>query len=197
LRQAVFDFGATDSAPGLVFVPDFLGIREESALLNFIRGLAFRDFAMRGMTARRRIVQFGWHYSFESSAIRRADPIPVELDTIRRRAAVIAGVKAESLSEVLVTEYQAGAGIGWHRDAPPFEIVVGVSLGGECRMRFRERADHSRTFVQPLPPRSVYVLSGAVRSDWEHMIPPVKEERYSITFRSLRKNVDPQRPDQS
>ena len=39
------------------------------------------------------------------------------------------------LAEVLVTEYTAGAGIGWHRDAPPFGIVAGVSLAGHCRMR--------------------------------------------------------------
>jgi len=34
--------------------------------------------------------------------------------------------------------------------------------------------------------RSVYLLRGPSREDWEHSIPAVAALRYSITFRSLR-----------
>jgi alkylated DNA repair dioxygenase AlkB len=36
-----------------------------------------------------------------------------------------------------------------------------------------------------LAPRSLYVMRRKIRSDWEHSIPPVKELRYSITFRTV------------
>jgi len=34
-------------------------------------------------------------------------------------------------------------------------------------------------------PRSLYIMTGEARRVWEHSIPPVKEPRYSITFRSM------------
>jgi len=39
--------------------------------------------------------------------------------------------------QVLVTEYSPGAGIGWHKDRPEFEQVVGVSLLSPCLFRLR------------------------------------------------------------
>ena len=65
-------------------------------------------------------------------------------------------------------EYPLGAGIGWHRDALPFGIVAGISLGASRRMRFQRG-------------------EGAARTDWQHTIPPVKEMRWSITFRTVRR----------
>jgi alkylated DNA repair protein (DNA oxidative demethylase) len=38
-----------------------------------------------------------------------------------------------------------------------------------------------------LEPRSGYVLAGEARRSWQHSIPPAKELRYSITFRTLRR----------
>lgn len=178
--------------PGLAFVPEFITRHEEERLLGYIRMLTFKRFVMRGVEARRRIVHFGFGYSFDSRNLSSAPPIPDELKPLRERVAPIAGVSADTFSEALITEYQpgtdhAGAGIGWHRDAPPFGIVAGISLGSSCPMRFRERSDHRRVVAVELTPRSLYVLDGPVRSDWEHMIPPVKSERYSITFRTLKK----------
>jgi alkylated DNA repair dioxygenase AlkB len=88
---------------------------------------------------------------------------------------------------VLVTEYTPGAGIGWHRDAPSFGVVVGVSLLGPCRFRFARGAGGAReTRAVILEPRSAYVLSGPARWQWQHSIPPGKTARYSITFRTMR-----------
>jgi alkylated DNA repair dioxygenase AlkB len=85
-----------------------------------------------------------------------------------------------------VNEYRAGAGIGWHKDKPQFGIVVGVSLLTPATMRFRR--PHGQKWIRtshPLLPRSIYVLSGEARTDWEHSIPPLDALRYSITFRTL------------
>ena len=89
---------------------------------------------------------------------------------------------------MLVQRYPPGSTIGWHRDAPAFGTVVGVSLGGSSRLRFqRGKGDARRVWEVELEPRSGYVLGGAARSSWEHSIPPTKELRYSITFRTLRR----------
>jgi alkylated DNA repair dioxygenase AlkB len=91
-----------------------------------------------------------------------------------------------------VTEYPAGAGIGWHRDAPAFDIVVGVSLLSDCTMQFRpwpvEKGSGHRTkpLAQVLERRSLYILQGPSRTRWQHHIPEAKERRYSITLRTLR-----------
>lgn len=173
---------------GFLLHADFLAPEEEAALLETIRQLEFGEFQMRGVTAKRRIAHFGWHYSFATFRLTPAAPLPAAFESIRARAAALAGTDAESFAETLVTEYRPGAGIGWHRDAPPFGIVAGVSLAGKCRMRFqRGKGTERQTTAVELEPRSIYLLTGPARSEWEHMIPPGTETRYSITFRTLKK----------
>ena len=86
-------------------------------------------------------------------------------------------------------EYQPGATIRWHRDAGAFgPTVIGVSLRSACRMRFRRRRDDGwETAEATLEPRSLYLLAGAARATWQHSIPPTRDLRYSITFRTLRR----------
>ena len=89
----------------------------------------------------------------------------------------------------LVTEYEPGTALGWHRDVPNLAPVVGISLGGPCRIRFRpfpwEKSKRESVFALELEPRSAYVLQGEVRWRWQHSIPTTKYHRYSITFRTL------------
>ena len=117
-------------------------------------------------------------------------PIPDFLLPLRARAADLAGVAPDDLAEALITEYSPGAAIGWHKDAHPFDIVVGISLLSASRFRFRRGKVRAwETAEVPLPPRSAYVLTGPARTEWEHSIPPVKALRYSVTFRTLRRPV--------
>jgi alkylated DNA repair protein (DNA oxidative demethylase) len=174
--------------PGLVFSPEFLTPGEESDLLSLIQRMEFRSFQMHGATAKRRIKQFGWHYAFESYQLTPADPIPAAFDSIRTRSAALAGVDPSEWAEALVREYAPGAGIGWHCDAPAFGRVAGISLRGASRMRFQTCTGPARlTRAIELPAPSIYVLTGEVRTEWQHMIPATRELRYSITFRTLRK----------
>jgi alkylated DNA repair dioxygenase AlkB len=160
----------------------------ERALLEHVQTLPFGDVVMRGVTARRRVVQFGWRYSFDARALTEGPAIPDYLLDLQRIAGCLAGIDPADLSEVLVTEYAPGATIGWHRDAPPFGIVVGVSLLSACRFRLRRTAGAVERAEIELAPRSAYVLDGTARSEWQHSIPPTKALRYSITFRTLRKD---------
>jgi alkylated DNA repair protein (DNA oxidative demethylase) len=172
----------------LVFRPDFLTQTEEADLLSFIRTIEFRTLQMHGVVAKRRIKQHGLHYAFESYQLTAADPIPSAFAGIQARSAALARIEPSEWAEALITEYSAGAGIGWHRDARAFGIVAGISLNSACRMRFQKGTGAERvTAALELPPRSIYLPTGDARTKWQHMIPPAKELRYSITFRTLRK----------
>ena len=86
---------------------------------------------------------------------------------------------------MLVTEYQAHAGIGWHRDKAVFGEVVGISLLASCQFRLRrKRATRWERVTLEAEPRSAYLLSGPSRTEWEHSIPEVDTLRYSVTFRT-------------
>ena len=185
IQQSLFPMaGAPD---GLYFEAEVLTSAEELAYLTMIRDLPFGPFRMHGVDAKRRVVRFGGHYLSGSAQMNPCSEFPASLEPIRERAATVSGLPVSALSESLVTEYTPGAGIGWHRDSPPFGIIVGISLGAECRMRFQRGEGKDRqTWSIDLPSRSLYMLSGSVREDWQHSIPPVKGVRYSVTFRTLR-----------
>jgi alkylated DNA repair dioxygenase AlkB len=178
---------------GLLFEPDFLTVAEDNELIDVIRPLPFGEVRMRGVVAKRRVVHFGLRYAFTSHQLSPASEIPNEFSAIRERAAQVGGVDPGAFSEVLVTEYPPGAGIGWHRDAPPFGIIAGISLAADCTMRFRNVPTSTKgaggnieSSAIELPRRSLYVLAGSARNDWQHSIRPIPETRYSITFRTLK-----------
>ena len=173
--------------PGFLYYPDVVPADEESALVARVRAIEFAPVEMRGRVARRRTAHFGWVYGYESWRITPGPPLPPFLLPLREQVGALAGVDSAALTEVLVTEYPAGAAIGWHRDAPQFGVVIGVSLLSACRMRFqRGRGSERHTRAVMLEPRSAYVLGGEARQQWQHSIPAMRAPRYSITFRTLR-----------
>jgi alkylated DNA repair dioxygenase AlkB len=172
---------------GFRYEEAFVSPDEERDLLTAIRRLEFHEVRMRGVAARRRVIQYGWKYSFESFRMTEGPPLPDFLLPIRDRAERFADLPAGDLSEGLITEYMPGAAIGWHRDAPGFGVVVGISLLSECRFRFRRGAIGAwETSELRMQPRSIYMLTGAARSEWQHSIPAVAALRYSITFRTMK-----------
>ena len=177
-----------DGAPaGFFYHPEILTSADESTLLDHVRAIPFSAVEMRGQVARRRTAHFGWVYGYESWRITPGPPLPDFLLPLRERVAPLADLAPATLTEVLVTEYPAGAAIGWHRDAPQFGVVIGVSLLSACRMRFqRGRGAERQTRAVALASRSVYVLTGEARQQWQHCIPPLRTPRFSITFRTLR-----------
>jgi alkylated DNA repair dioxygenase AlkB len=172
--------------PGFSYASDFLTENEERELLELFATLPFANFDFNGYIARRRIVEYGLEYDFGTHKTSSAQPIPPYLLWVRDRAANFAGLRADEILESIVTEYSAGAPIGWHRDAPQFGDVVGISLGSSCRMRFKPYRKEGRIVAQILEPRSIYVIRGPARWQYQHSIPAVESLRYSITLRTLR-----------
>ena len=180
--------GIWESPHGLAYAPDVVTAPEEERLLRRLAEDSYGEVRMHGQIARRTVRHYGVRYHFETAQITTGDPIPPWLFDVRRRCAELLGITDERLAEALLTRYPPGATIGWHRDAPMFGDVVGVSLGSACLLRFqRGKGDQRRVFEQVLEPRSAYVLTGSSRSAWQHSIPAVAAERYSITFRTLRR----------
>lgn len=180
-------FGGEDLLPeGMLYHAGFLGAEEERVLLRYVKELPFKEFEFHGFTGKRRTVSFGWRYDFNGGGFTTTEDMPEFLAGLRSRAETFAGNAPGSFQQVLVTEYAPGAGIGWHRDRLVFGDVVGISLFSSCTFRLRRRTAKGfdrQNFVAE--PRSVYLLRGPSRTDWEHSIPAVDTLRYSITFRNV------------
>jgi alkylated DNA repair dioxygenase AlkB len=172
---------------GFTYVPEFLSISEERALVKSMEPLPFKEFEFQGFRGKRCIVSYGWRYDFNGGGLSKTEDIPAFLLPIREKAANLAGKPAADLQQVLLTKYPAGAQIGWHKDKAVFNDVVGISLLASCTLRFRRRSgtkwERAALIAEP---RSAYLLQGPARREWEHSIPALSNLRYSITFRNLR-----------
>ncbi len=184
-----------DAPAGFVYHDDFISANEEASLVDWIHGIEFANFEMRGVVARQRVAFFGRSYDEGAG---RTPPIPEFLSPLRARLAEWLQVTPHAFAMALINEYRVGAPVGWHRDAPQYDVIAGVSLLSACRMKFRpyvsprdtdaaaERARRSATHEIVLERRSAYLMKGPARVKYEHHVPPVHALRYSITFRTLR-----------
>ena len=172
--------------PGLAYREEFISQTEHDALLDCLMAMELAPFRFHGWTGNRRTHSFGWRYDFEDASFTPTDPFPNWLEPLRHRAAAFAQVGPADIHHALIARYDAGAGIGWHKDRDVFERVVGVSLGNCDTLRFRQRTPVGfRRVNLEVAPRSAYFLFGAARWEWEHRIVPSDRLRFSITFRTL------------
>ena len=179
--------GLRDLPEGFQYRPDFIDPETEQSLIGELQKLDFSPFQFHGFEGKRRVVSFGWRYDFNGGGLQKTNEFPSFLLPIRDAAAAAFGLEGSSLEQALLNEYGRGASIGWHKDRPVFGDVVGISLLSPCTFRFRRKAGTKweRRSVRA-EPRSAYLLRGPSRHEWEHSIPAVAEQRYSITFRCLR-----------
>jgi len=174
---------------GFSYAPDFIEPAQEQALLAEIAALEFHEAQYKEWRARRRIIAFGGSYDFSRNRLTAAPPIPEFLFALRDRAAAWASVASASLQHAMIAEYRPNTPLGWHRDVAEFGEVIGVSLLGHARMRFRHwppKPNERACCTIELEPRSAYLMRGPARWQWQHAISPTRELRYSITFRTRR-----------
>jgi alkylated DNA repair dioxygenase AlkB len=176
---------------GFSYYPDFISAEEEEQLVRIIGTLQLSNLVFHGYEAKRKVASYGYDYHFDSRSISKGDPVPPGFEFLIIKVAEKLQLSPADLQEVLVTEYPVGSVINWHRDAPPFDIIIGVSLLSDCSFKLRpyDKSKQGRGSIVSIAVkrRSLYVLQGPVREEWEHSIPALKHIRYSITLRTLRK----------
>ena len=181
-------FAAPKAGPaGLRHTDNFIDAAAEQELIGRIAALPLQRFQFGAFEGNRRVAWFGYSYDYMLQRLTEAAPIPDWARPVARQVEAWAGLAEGSVRQVLCTEYDAGVGIGWHRDKPHFDKILGLSLGSACKFRFRRRSGDKweRHTLEALP-RSLYMMDGEARSQWEHSIPPVEARRYSITFRTMK-----------
>ena len=175
---------------GLVYRPRFLDVDRQRRLLARLEAIPderWEHIRFRGVVARRRKLSFGVSYQPDVRRVRPAEPLPPWLLSLRDAATEAVELPAGPFRTATVQFYPPGAGIGPHRDAPMFgPAVLGLSLGAEGRLIFR-RGGRSHELL--LEPGSLVLVAGPARAEWTHELPPVKADRYSIYFRSLRPGI--------
>jgi len=171
---------------GLLHGRAFVTPDEERTLIASIDATELSPFRFHGWLGKWLTVSYGWNYDFDDASFGPAEPIPDWLLPLRARVAQFGRLPPDEFVQALLIRYDPGAGIGWHRDRPVFEHVLGISLGAPATMRFRRRKrigfDRGSAL---LTPRSVYHLTGEARHEWEHSIAAMEVTRWSVTFRSL------------
>ena len=179
-------FAAASTAPdGLRYREEFITAADEAELIRRLGELPLQPFQFGAFEGKRRVASFGFRYDYTERRLQEADPVPPWLADTVARVEAFSGA-ATRISQVLCAEYAMGVGIGWHRDKPHFGTVFGLSLGSSCALRFRRAAGEKwQRFTREAAPRSLYVMAGVSRHQWEHSIPPVAAPRYSITFRTM------------
>lgn len=187
-------FDAQASLPsGFVYRPDFLTKQEEAELIGYIEDLPLEHaIGGAGYTAKRRYMNFGWSYDFKTGKLVQGPPLPHWLTPCARKIAKWLDIPKSCVVEALVQEYPVGGAIGWHRDNESFDSIIGVSLSSWCRMRLRPLRSQLRRLRMTrdvtgidLEPRSAYLMQKDSRWLYQHSIPPTRDLRYSITFRTL------------
>jgi alkylated DNA repair dioxygenase AlkB len=171
---------------GFRYEENLITDEEERGLLEALGPLDLKPFEFHGHIGNRRVTSFGLKYNFSRRAVETASDIPPFLAELLPRVASFARYEPDAFRQVGVNEYRAGAGIGWHKDKPEFGVIVGLSLGRPATMRFRKPQGKTwKRVSHQVQPRSIYILTGEARTEWEHSIPEVTDLRYSITFRTL------------
>jgi alkylated DNA repair dioxygenase AlkB len=191
-------FDASAQVPdGFLYRKNFISEAEEQELIREIQKVHLEPFKYYQFTGKRRTASFGWQYEFGASEITAAPEMPPFLLPLRVRAGKVFNIDPNSLVQTSIIEYSTGSPIGWHRDIPQFGVVVGISLGAACRMKFRKysrvrskKIDRNEVLSIELQPCSIYLMSGAARESWQHSIPPVKQLRYAIMMRTLRPKLE-------
>jgi len=105
---------------------------EERELVDRIGRLPLTPFDFHGYVANRRVVSYGWRYSYDEGSLQPAEDMPSFLLPVRERAAAFGGIDPRKLVQALINEYRPGTSIGWHRDKPMFGDEIGRA---SCRER--------------------------------------------------------------
>jgi alkylated DNA repair dioxygenase AlkB len=181
---------------GLRVYFDFITKQEESELLNNIDKNEWLP------DLKRRVQHFGYKYDYKA---RRIDKTFYIGEIPNWMAVLFSRLQDQKVidfnpDQAIINEYIDDQGIAAHIDCEPCfgDIIISISLGGQCVMNFQREATTKEQDKIPLliPPRTLIVMTGESRYNWYHGIPPRKSDKFneqvhkrqrrvSITFRKV------------
>lgn len=181
---------------GLTYYDEFIDLDFEKYLIEKI------DSEVWLTELQRRVQHYGYRYNYRS---RRIDETMKVMDLPSWTTPIISKLKEQTSFEgtpnqMIVNEYLPGQGISRHIDCEPCfgEYIASLSLGSQTIMDFHNISDknYKESHIQNLllNRRSLLLLSGHARYDWEHAIRKTKSfvynrnrikksRRISLTFR--------------
>lgn len=175
---------------GFSYYPGFISQEEEIKILDNIKHFDLQPMRFHEYEAKRKVIHFGKGWSFTQKKLVPGAELPSEFNFLIDRVAAKLNVTREHIAQFLITQYPVGSVINWHRDAPPFDMIAGVSLQSACSFRLRPhdkpRQTKNSTLSFQVERRSLYIMQGSARSEWQHSIAPVDKIRFSLTFRTLK-----------
>ncbi|HTG44821.1 MAG TPA: alpha-ketoglutarate-dependent dioxygenase AlkB, partial [Verrucomicrobiae bacterium] len=186
----------TSAVEGFWLAEDYLSMMEEGDLLQRVeKGPWETDW-------KRRIQQYGIGYGGRAGGrTTLVRDFPDWLQTLAERVARDAGFERVP-DNCVVNEYIPPLGIAPHKDYAAFgPRVACLSLGSDIVMDLLA-PNSSRRVEAYVPARSLWVLSGKARTEWQHGIATrlsdnihgekqPRARRVSITFRTARERIAP------
>src|SRR3954463_7789087 len=114
--------------PGFNYYPAFITETEEMQLVKAIENFDLQNMKFHQYEAKRKVISFGKGWSFTEQKLKEGNDIPSEFSSLVTKIANQLSIPEASIAQMLLTEYPPGSVINWHRDAPPFDIIAGLSL---------------------------------------------------------------------
>lgn len=178
---------------GLTYIPDFISARKQDFLLSQIDQQSW----LTGL--KRRVQHYGYKYDYKARIVGNdayLGLLPDWLSSISKKLhdkRIFPSVP----DQVIVNEYLPGQGISAHIDCVPCfaDTIASLSLGSPCLMEFSNPTTGEKKSII-LEDRSLIVLAGPARYEWQHAIPARKSDlingikterarRVSLTFRNV------------
>ncbi len=179
--------------PGLTYLPHYITVDEQNKLINII------DQQEWSTKLRRRVQHYGYRYDYKNGSLASSSylgDLPNWAGGIAKRLSDD-GLTTKVPDQVIINEYEPGQGITSHVDCVPCfgKTIISLSLGSSCVMNFTHSQIKQKASILLLP-RSLVVMQGAARYEWQHSIAARKKDKYkgrelvrtrrvSMTFREV------------
>jgi alkylated DNA repair dioxygenase AlkB len=179
--------------PGLTYLPHYITVDEQNKLINII------DQQEWSTKLRRRVQHYGYRYDYKNGSLASSSylgDLPDWAGGIAKRLSDD-GLTTKVPDQVIINEYEPGQGITSHIDCVPCfgKTIISLSLGSSCVMDFTHSQIKQKASIL-LIPRSIVVMQGAARYEWQHSIAARKKDKYkgrelvrtrrvSMTFREV------------
>lgn len=178
---------------GLTYIPEYINAFRENELISIIDNQPWIT------DLKRRVQHYGYRYDYKARNVTselKLGELPNWLSDYCKE------LHSKSIfprvpNQVIINEYQPGQGISSHIDCVPCfdKTIASLSLGSPCVMDFINTKTQEKVAVL-LEPRSLMLLSGEARYNWQHGIMGRKTDIYngkkfarsrrlSLTFRNV------------